>query len=52
MVPVQQMDTMYTRLKEAGASVEAQYVDGAIHEGSFWTPETRETAHRFIVEHT
>ena len=52
VVPVQQMDTMYTRLKEAGASVEAQYVDGAIHEGSFWTPETRETAHRFIVEHT
>ena len=28
-------------LKEAGAEVSAVYVDGAEHEGSFWSPEVR-----------
>ena len=48
VVPVSQMEMMYTRLKEAGASVEALYVDGARHEGSFWTRESREMVFRFL----
>ena len=48
VVPVSQMEMMYTRLKEAGASVEALYVDGARHEGSFWTRESREMIFRFL----
>lgn len=52
VVPVAQMDEMYTVLKEAGVHVEAQYVDGAQHEGAFWTPATRQTAWDFIQKNT
>ena len=48
LVPVAQMEILYSRLKEAGASVEAMYVDGARHEGSFWTRESRDTVFRFL----
>ena len=41
LVPVSQLDALYTPLKEAGAEVSAVYVDGAEHEGSFWSPEVR-----------
>ena len=45
VVPVEQMEIMYTRLKEAGADVSAYYVDEAEHEGNFWGPEVRRIIH-------
>nr|SIP63194.1 Esterase/lipase-like protein [uncultured bacterium] len=41
LVPCAQMDVFYSRLKEAGADVRAYYVDGAEHEGTFWSPDVR-----------
>ena len=41
LVPCTQMEALYTRLKSAGADVSAAYVDGAEHEGNFWSPEVR-----------
>ncbi len=43
VVPCGQMEALYERLKAAGADVRAFYVDGAEHEGSFWSPAVRET---------
>ena len=39
------MDTLYGRLKEAGADVRAYYVDGAEHEGNFSSPDVRRVIH-------
>ncbi len=41
LVPCDQLDRLYVRLKEAGAEVNACYVDGAEHEGNFWSPDVR-----------
>ena len=41
LVPCEQMERMYAALKRAGARVEAYYVDGAEHEGNFWSPGVR-----------
>lgn len=49
VVPVAQMESLYQRLKEAGADVTARYVDGAEHEGNFWSPEVREVIHSALV---
>ena len=49
VVPVDQMDKMYVRLKEAGAEVSAFYVDGAEHEGNFWSPEVRSVIHDELI---
>jgi len=53
LVPCGQMDALYERLKAAGADVTAYYVDGAEHEGSFWSPQVRRIIHdaliRFLV---
>lgn len=49
-VPYQQMLTMFRRLHDAGADVQAVCVDGAPHEGSFWSWELHETILGFIKE--
>ncbi len=49
LVPCAQMDALYERLKSAGAEVSAWYVDGAEHEGNFWSPEVRRVIHDEIV---
>ncbi len=49
LVPCEQMDVLYTKLKEAGAQVRAYYVDGAEHEGNFWSPEVRRVIHEALV---
>ena len=49
VVPCQQMDSLYTKLKEAKADVTAYYVDGAEHEGNFWSPEVRDVIHRNLL---
>ena len=43
------MDALYTRLKEAGAKVTAWYVDGAEHEGNFWSREVRIVIHNELM---
>lgn len=45
LVPCGQMDALYTRLREAEADVRAYYVDGAEHEGNFWSAPVREAIH-------
>ena len=41
VVPYSQMEIMFRGLKDAGVQVRAYYVDGAEHEGNFWSPEVR-----------
>ncbi|MBQ8162714.1 MAG: alpha/beta hydrolase [Clostridia bacterium] len=50
VVPCQQMDELYLKLREADANVQAYYVDGAEHEGNFWSPDVRDVIHRRIHE--
>lgn len=45
IVPCQQLDALYLRLKEVGAEVSAYYVDGAEHEGNFWSAEVYRVIH-------
>lgn len=45
VVPCTQLDALYEKLREAGADVFAYYVDGAEHEGNFWSPEVRRVIH-------
>ncbi len=40
---------MYTALKNAGADVQAYYVDGAEHEGNFWSPQVRKAIHDALI---
>ena len=49
VVPCDQMDKLYTRLAEAGADVQAYYVDGAEHEGNFWSPDVRRVIRDQII---
>ena len=49
VVPVEQMECMYTALKNAGADVQAYYVDGAEHEGNFWSPQVRKAIHDALI---
>lgn len=49
VVPCDQMDKLYARLAEAGADVQAYYVDGAEHEGNFWSPDVRRVIHDQII---
>lgn len=49
LVPCSQLDALYTRLKAAGAEVNACYVTDAEHEGNFWTPEIRALIHDEIT---
>ncbi len=49
VVPFQQMEQLYQKLKEVNAEVSACYVDGAEHEGNFWSPEVRDVIHDALV---
>ena len=50
IVPYEQMEYMYQSLRYAGAKVRAYYVDGAEHEGNFWSPEVRRIIHDELME--
>ena len=49
VVPHAQTEELFERLKSAHAEVSACYVDGAEHEGNFWSPEVRGVIHEAIV---
>nr|SIP63220.1 Esterase/lipase [uncultured bacterium] len=49
VVPHTQMEALYEKLKAAGAEVSAWYVDGAEHEGNFWSPDVRRVIHDELV---
>ena len=49
LVPSTQTEELYVRLREAGAQVQAYYVDGAEHEGNFWSPEVRAVIQEEII---
>ena len=50
LVPCAQMEMLYEKLKEAGVEVSAWYVDGAEHEGNFWSPAVRQAIHDELVK--
>ena len=50
VVPFQQTEALYSRMKEINSDVTAYYVDGAEHEGNFWSPEVRQVIHDWIVK--
>lgn len=52
VVPHSQMEAMYDALTSANAPVTAYYVDGAEHEGNFWTPVVRQIILDFLKTHT
>lgn len=47
----EQMEVMVQKLLDVNASVEAYYVDGAEHEGNFWSPEVRKVIFDFLLKH-
>ena len=49
VVPYTQTEVLYEKLKTAGAEVSAWYVDGAEHEGNFWSPQVRKVIHDELV---
>lgn len=49
-VPFEQMERMAASLRRAKARVRAYYVDGAEHEGNFWSPEVRRVIHDELTE--
>ena len=49
VVPIEQMELMYESLRRAGADVRAFCVDGAEHEGNFWSPEVRQAIHAELM---
>ncbi len=51
VVPWQQTEALYSRLKENGNDVTAYYVDGAEHEGNFWSPEVRQVIGAWLKKH-
>ena len=50
VVPCSQMEMMYEKLLECDVDVQAYLIDGADHEGNFWTGEVREIIMKFLVE--
>ena len=50
-VPHMQMEAMVEKLEAVGSPVEAYYVDGAEHEGNFWSPEVRAAILEFVKKH-
>ena len=49
VVPFAQMESLFLRLKEVQTDVTAYYVDGAEHEGNFWSPDVRRVIHDWLV---
>lgn len=52
VVPHSQMEIMYDALKSIDADVTAYYVDGAEHEGNFWTDQVKQIILDFLKTHT
>ena len=52
VVPHSQMEIMYDALKSIDADVTAYYVDGAEHEGNFWTDRVKQIILDFLKTHT
>jgi len=52
VVPHTQMESLYEKLCAVNAEVSAYYVDGAEHEGTFWTEEVRDIILSFIKKHS
>lgn len=50
-VPHCQMEAMVEKLEAVGSPVEAYYVDGAEHEGNFWSTEVRAVIMDFVKKH-
>lgn len=50
VVPAEHMEKMYLALKEANADVKAYYVDEAVHENNFWSPEVRRAIFDWILQ--
>ena len=50
LVPLDQMEVMYHTLYDHGTNVQAVCVDGAPHEGSFWSREVYDIILRFLQE--
>lgn len=50
VVPCEQMEKMYESLRAVGADVRAYYVDGAEHEGNFWSPDVRQIIYDELTE--
>ena len=50
VVPAEHMEKMYLALKEANADVKAYYVDDAVHENNFWSPEVRQAIFDWILQ--
>lgn len=48
VVPYEQMERMYMRLKDNGNKVEAYRVKGANHERDFWSPTIYNTVQKFL----
>ena len=51
VVPYSQMESFYNTLKAHHAEVLAYCVDGAEHEGNFWSPAVRDVIHEEIYRH-
>lgn len=52
VVPHSQMEIMYDALNAINADGTAYYVDGAEHEGNFWTEEVKQIILDFLKAHT
>ena len=50
LVPHAQSESLYHRLTEAGAEVNLCLVDGAEHEGTFWSPEVQAAIHAELIK--
>ena len=48
VVPYTEMENFYTILKAHGTEVQAYYIEGAEHEGNFWSPALRDIIHEEI----
>ena len=50
LVNYSQMETMYHKLIDCGASAEAWRIEGAVHEGNFWSSDVHEVIGKFLKE--
>ncbi len=50
VVPLDQMEVMYRKLLDNGADAQAICVDGAPHEGSFWSRELHDIVMAYVKE--
>lgn len=51
LVPFAQMTSLYEKMKKCGYTVEGVQIEGAVHEGNFWSDEVYETIESFIKKY-